>query len=324
MPFVIYLFFITTIFTPFFSTAQNNNTIQVSICLQHANTYQLILGASVVIKELDSNDEIMNIASMHSAIFTPTNFEVNHRYRIIVEKKGFIPLDTIVVAQVSSTSNKQRLGLLLRPIICHYIKGKVVNSDNFSKIETGKITFKDLHTNKFYEVEFQNGSYEFCAISGHHYLITTQIDGHLHLSKHIELNPNPSLKHDEQELSLDLEIIKNYDRAFFDGDSITAHGLTFVGETTTLSNQGEREMHKLVQVMKQMPQLHFYIAIETEIFAETHFNRKLAEQRARIIEHKLNLAGISPHRYILICCGKVDANAPEGHKNQRICLWLRK
>lgn len=324
MPFVIYLFLITTIFTPIFSTAQNNNTIQVSICLQHANTYQHILGASVVIKELDSNDEIMNIASLYSAIFVPTNFRLNHRYRIIVEKKGFHPLDTIITPQVSSTSNKQRLGLFLRPVICHYIKGKVLDSETFRKIETGKITFKDLHTNKFYEVEFQDGSYEFCAISGHHYDITTRIEGHLHHLEHVELNPNPSLKHDEQELDLDLHIIRNYDQALFDGDSITAHNLTFVGQSTTLSSQGEREINKLIKVMKQMPDLLFYIAIETEIFAELHFNRKLAEQRARMIEHKLNHAGISPHRYVLICCGKVDASAPEGHKQQRVCLWLRK
>lgn len=322
MPFAINILIL--LFISNFSIAQSNNTIQVSICIQHANTYQQILGASVIIKELDSNNEIMNIASMYSAIFTPTNFQLNHKYQIIIEKKGFHPLDTIIIPQVTSTSNKQRLGLFLRPIICYHIKGNVVEAGNFQKIETGKIILKDLHTNLFSEAEIKDGYYEFCGINGHHYHLTTRIEGHLHQSKNIELHPNPALKHDEQEMTLNWEVLENYDKSLFEGDSITVHGLTFVDETTTLSSQGEKEINRLILVMKQMPHLMLSIAVQTEIFMETRYNRKLAEQRAKMIEHKLNLGGISPHRYLLICCGKVDANAPESCKNQRVCLWLRK
>lgn len=317
----IYVVLIMFVFN--FSSAQNNNSIQVSICIQHAITSQHIIGASVVIKDLD-DIELMNVQSMYSSIFIPTCFEANHQYNIIIQKKGFHTLDTVITTKVTSTSNKQRLGLYLSPIVCHYIKGSVLDASHLEKIETGKIIFRDLQTKLSTETEIKNGYYEFCGITGHQYHITAIIDGHFEKIETLQLYLNHNLKLDEQEFDLTLEVAKNYDKSLFDGDSITVHGFTFNNESSTLSSQGQKEVKKLIHVMKQMPQLLFSIAVQAEEFIDTRFNRKLAEQRARMIEHELSTAGISPHRYLLICKGKVDATTPEASKNQRVCLWLRK
>lgn len=292
-------------------------SIQVSICLQHAKTLQNVLGASVLIQELDNNNVIMNVASMYSAIFTPTNLEIGHRYQIKIEKKGFYPIDTIIVPQVTSTSNKQRLGLLMYPTICYQVTGTVIDATSSEKIETGKIIFKDVHANETLEVEINNGHFEFCGIVGHHYHLTTQIEGHLTKSEKIALFKEYS------DLHLNLEVIRNYDQSFFQGDSMIVHGLTFVDNSTALSMQGEREMKKLIHILKTMPDVMITVSVHTEVFPELHFNRKLAEQRARAIDHYLDRAGISPHRYLLVCFGKVGSS-PEANNSQRVCLKIRK
>lgn len=323
MTFTKFIGTILILFLVHYCFAQNNN-IQVSICIQHANTYNHVFGAAVFIKKIDDNNVIMSVDSMYSAVFIPASFEVDQRYNIVIKKKGFYTLDTVITTRVSSTSNKQRWGLFLHPIVCHQLKGKVLEANTLNKIETGKILVTNLYTNESSEVEIKNGYYEFCGLSENAYELKTQVDGHFDAKERILLSKNRSIKHDEQETELDLYATQNYDNALFKGDSITVHNLIFIDETSTLSIMGEQEVNRLIKVMKEMPQLLVSIAVQVEGLIDARFNRKLAEQRARMLEHKLTVGGISPHRYLLVCQGKVDGTTPICCKNQRVCLWIRK
>lgn len=320
-----YILFLILFFALFNTlAAQKDSTVYTSLCIQNAYTLEPELNASILLEYLNDNNQPKQADSMFSEKGLPIKLKIGQKYKISVQKEGFYPADSIFTPIVISKSNKQRLGIYLKPIVCYHVRGKIANAITSTKISAGSLTVKDLSNNKMIEAVIKNGYYEFCGVGGHTYQVTTKIDNHFEQSQEITLNSDNRYTSQEQEKILDLTVAESYPSLLFQGDSVTIHDFRFVEKTASLSKEGEQEVAKLIQVLKLMPELKISIAIHTDPSNSHRFNRILSEKRVEIVRQKLVAAGISPDRLEFWAKGEEEAIFKESKKNNRACLWITK
>ncbi|MDC0231069.1 hypothetical protein OAK19_03815 [Aureispira] len=323
MSFRKYFLILTIVSIPVLLLAQKDIPILTSICVQNAYTNELVSGARVVIEELDRDDKVFSTDTLGGTVFISTYFKPNHKYRLRVRKEGFHFKDTVIIPSLTSRSRKQRLGLPLYPEVCYYIKGAFIDVGSSSKIKTGKLLIKSLSDSKKTELNIKNGYYKYCGQCNHQYELKSIVEGYLDRTEVIELKSKNCYTPREQTMKLDMAVTRNYDKAFFEGAAVFVPKFTFIGNSLNLSIQGEQELKRLIKFLKQESRALISISIRAQSFPERSLNRKLAENRARLIERKLTKAGIAAYRYLLICKGKVEVNYRPINKNQQIILSLR-
>ncbi|MCH2023592.1 MAG: OmpA family protein [Saprospiraceae bacterium] len=326
MSFLKYFLFLTIIIisTSCVLLAQKDIPILTSICVQNAYTKERVSGVRVIIDELDNNDNVVKSDSLGGTVFISTYFIPNHKYRLQVNKEGYHFKDTVIIPKATSRSRKQRLGLPLYPMVCFNLKGQVIDAISSQKITTGKLIIKNLSDRKSSYINIQNGYFKYCGKCNHQYQIKSIVEGYLDRTELVDLHSNNCYTPHEQTIQLDISVTRNYDNTFFDGESIFLPNFTFVDNSTQLSVKGEQEISRLIQFLNQEPKVFISISVHAQSFLERSRNRKIAEQRARFLEHRLTKAGIAAYRYLLKCKGKVRRNYFSVNKNQQILLSIRK
>jgi len=307
-----------------FTLAQQNIPIETSICVQNAHTSQQIMGVRVIVQELGFRNKVLSSDSLGGTVFISKKLTPNKKYRLRVLKDGYYSKDTTFITEVTSRSNKQRLGLRLYPKLCYNLNGQLLDATSSVKIKRGKIRIEDMTNSEVVEVSIQNGAYQFCGKCAHKYKVTSIVDGYLDRIEIVELKSSNCYTPNEQSMKLDVVAARNYDKSFFEGRTLFIPNFTFVGNSVTLSIQGEKEVNRLIQFLQQKPKALISIAVQTSSFLEQPLNRKLAEHRARLIERKLTTGGIAAYRYFLKCKGKLDATYPRSSKKQQIKISLKK
>jgi outer membrane protein OmpA-like peptidoglycan-associated protein len=323
MSFQKHLLFLVIMASSNFTLAQQNVPILTSICVQNAHTNQQVIGVRVIVEELGFRNKVLSSDSLGGTVFITKNLTPNKKYRVKVLKDGYYTKDTTFITEVVSRSNKQRLGVRIYPKFCYNLNGQIFDASSSTNIKGGKIRIEDLTSSEVVEVRIQNGAYQFCGKCAHKYKVTSIVDGYLNRTETIELRSSNCYTRNEQLMKLDLVVASNYDKTFFEGSTIFIPNFTFVGNSVTLSIQGEKEISRLIQFLEQQPKALISIAIQASSFLERPLNRKLAEHRARLIEKKLTAGGIAAYRYFLKCKGNVDATYPRSSKKQQIKISLK-
>ncbi|MCP4437748.1 MAG: hypothetical protein GY810_02295 [Aureispira sp.] len=314
-----YLLFVLISFCSSLVYGQNRKYILTSICVQDQSSDTAIVGAKVILQELDSKKQLLTSDTMQTEGCLYTHFDKTRKYRVVVKKEGFYLEDSLIVLSKTSELQKQKLLIKLQPRVCFYVRGRVSCAVDRTDVPRGSIQIKNLRTNEMREVPIVNGAYEFCGDCDQQYQLKALVEGHVGGVERLELRSPNCGKRKEASKTIDIELVENYTQDFYEGETIKLPKLTFIGETTKLSRQGERELNRLVQIMTQMPDLWLSIKIQSAPYGDRVLNRKLVEKRARSLDQKLIDNGVSSYRYLLICNEKVDR---KGQK-QGVCVWKR-
>lgn len=314
-----YIFFVLISFCSTFVYGQGSKYILTNICVQHSKSNKHILGAKVILQEQDFNGRVLATDTMRSEVFLSAHFDKDRKYRIRVEKEGFYTVDTVVTPKKDPHIRKERLGIFLDPEVCFYLKGRVIIAGNTRNTLAGKMQISDLSTKKNYELDIKNGEYEFCGKCRHEYHVKAIIDGYLGGAKDIRLSSPNCKKHKVASSIVDIDLVENYNKDFYSGGVISLPNFTFIGTTTELTATGKKELKRLVGVMQQVPNLWLAIKVQAAPHEERYLNRKLVEQRARLLDRKLIEGGIPSYRYLLICNEKKDRSRGQ----QGVKIWKR-
>jgi outer membrane protein OmpA-like peptidoglycan-associated protein len=313
--------FILFLFTAFIAGAQNSNTLRVGICVLDASNLYHVIDARILICELNEDSSVIKVDTLHSNIYVNKEMQYPHLYRIIIEKSEFYILDTTFLLQKTSRSQRKRLGLLMHPVNCFTLKGRVKNADTYQGIKQGKVYVEDLSDSSKTILNLQNGSFEYCGRCSTSYRIITDIAGYFPSRQRVELlSPDCKKKKDLQQ-NLIIAVAESYDTPFFEGDTLSLNDFTFEGESAKFTKKGRIEIKRLIRVLTARPEISISILIQAATFSDRRYNRRLAEQRARVIDALLIREGVGPHRYLLKCSGKMDRKSR--YSKQKISLWLR-
>ena len=179
----------------------------------------------------------------------------------------------------------------------------------------------DLSDSSKTELNLENGNFEYCGRCSTSYRIITDIAGYFPSRQRVELLTADCKKKKDLQQNLTIAVDQSYDAPFFEGDTLSLNDFTFEGESTKFTKKGRVEIKRLIRVLRTRPEVRISILIQAATFSDRRYNRRLAEQRARVIDAQLSKGGVGQHRYLLKCSGKMDRKSRQS--KQKISLWLR-
>lgn len=251
-------------------------------------------------------------------------FEAGKSYQISVEKEGFYPLDTIFNTTGFKYSQKSRLGLMLKPIICYQVKGRLRDKVSGEKMDQGSLRLKALENPAdTILVEVNDGVFEFCGQCGKSYSLEVVAKGYFPAKDSFTLDAENCMIEEELRLDLDLELASNFQEGYYKDDSITLNKLKFKGKTIELAEEGLQELQRLVEVLKNIPELEVKILVHTDAKMSHRYNKILSEKRAKMISNYLLEQGIDKERFLVEGHGESKLiDSKDAEKNRRAELRI--
>lgn len=311
--------FIALFFTTSLIQAQS---LSVGICVQNAFNFSDVNDAQILIFTLDQHHQTQQVDTLLSSLYVTKELAYPKTYRMVVQKEDFYTLDTTFTLEKTSRSRRKRLGLMLRPIQCIYLNGKVKNALTHQVISQGILQIENLNDSSLTNVSFENGAFKYCCQCSTSYRIHTQLQGYFPSTHRIDFISNDCIDKIGWQQHLSIPIAQSYDASFFEGDTLVLSNFTFVGQSSQLSPRGQVEFKRLAKVLTEKPEISVSLFIQACSFTDRKQNRRLAEKRARTLEALLTQKGIASYRYFLKCSGKMAKQ--NRYKQQQLSLWLRK
>jgi len=202
-----------------------------------------------------------------------------------------------------------------RPQSVTYMKGIVFNAENRNKLEAD-FELIDLATG-ITAVESKsnagNGEFLVCLAADHEYALNVSADGYLFYSENFNLTgENPST--DPVLKDIPLKPIRI-------GERVVLKNIFFETDKYDLKGSSEIELQKLVDLLKQNPEMKIEIGGHTDNVGGNDYNLELSENRAKAVYNYLTRNGISQDRLAYMGYGEsqaVDTNETEsGRANNR-------
>lgn len=278
--------------------------VQTSICVQNAYSLYHVLDASILIQELNEAQEIVTTEELSSEISSQFDFEAGKIYKILVEKEGYYSIDTLFDTNKFKRKQKYRFGVYLLPIVCYQVNGVLQDKVDQTLVGDGQVLIVDSIRQDSQWVEVKNGAYEFCGECGRTYLLKTKLKGYLSAKQEIILTAKDCKTEKVQELNLDLELVSTFKDGYYKGDSIQLKELKFEGKTSKLTVGGIKELRRLVDILKNIPELNVSVIIHTNAQKSHRYNQLLSEKRAEEVRAFLLKEGIAERRFEVIGMGE--------------------
>lgn len=271
-----------------------------TIYIQRADNYKPLRSVKL---QIDTFDQLGQEGRLLDTLVEDYKIEytfwASKKYHITVEKTGFYAQDTLF--QAPARGRRFRAGLFLTASACHFIEGDIRVKTSGKLVSKGELLIENLSQGTDTTVFFNGGTFKYCGRCGDHYRLTPSATFYFEASKEVVLAAVSCRAPYERMRRLDLTLDESYDLAFFKGAAMAIEELTFADKSTVLTQEGEQALAKLSKVLNKMPELRLTVVVYTAQFRERRLNRKLVEQRARIIDQKLTALGVAPYRYFLSC-----------------------
>ena len=209
---------------------------------------------------------------------------------------------------------KVKLDSATKPQPTLLVKGKVLNAKTKEPIQA-KIIYKDLVDDK--EIgssvsEPNSGSYEVILPAGRLYGFYAEKESYYPVSKNIDLRDY----NEYEEISRDLELAP-----LAKGMHIRLNNLFFKTNSSELDHESLPELERLLDLMKQNPNLQIQVNGHTDNVGSESSNQILSENRAKSVYQYLSENGIEATRLSYKGFGESqpvgDNNTDEGRQANR-------
>ncbi len=193
------------------------------------------------------------------------------------------------------------------------IKGKVFNAKTGQAIEA-KILYEDLNTRKnagLARSENGVGSYKIVLPRGTHYGFYAEAKGYLSVNESLDI---PDTESEYLEIEKDLYLVP-----IEIGQSIRANNVLFQQSTAILLTTSYSELDRLVQIMKDNPNIMIELSGHTDNVGDANKNLELSLKRVEVVKKYLVQEGIKDTRIVLKAYGgirPIASNATEETRKQ--------
>ncbi len=170
-------------------------------------------------------------------------------------------------------------------------KGKTIDAISEKPVEA-KITITDNSTGRKIETLTSNsatGKFLMSLPSGKNYGIAVEADGYLFHSENFDIKNGGDFNMVNKEIEL-----KNIKK----GSTIDLRNIFFASGKSTLTQESNAELDRLVKLLKDVPNLQIEIAGHTDNVGSESMNKKLSHDRAQAVVDYLVKHGISKSRLV--------------------------
>ena len=241
-------------------------------------------------------------------ILTPGN--EGKTYNISYEAEGYQPINVAITIPPNSSYQEIEKELLLEAINLESktlgtinITGTVKNTEG--KAVTGaQIIVKDNLTGKLIETYFtssDSGSYYFILNRGQNYNLSYEAKGYLFQSENVNVPKQPEYSVLTKHIVLEKVQI---------GSKIVLNNIFFDSNKATLRKESNLELEKLMQLMKEYPELTVEVAGHTDSKGNDAANLKLSQMRSKAVVAALIKKGINAKYLVAKGYGETMPIAP--------------
>lgn len=214
-------------------------------------------------------------------------------YTISYEAEGFQPINVTITIPPNSAYQEIEKSVLLHSLNFESktpgtisIAGTVKNVYEKS-IAGAQIVVKDNISGKLIETYYtasDSGSYSFILNRGQNYNLSYEANGYLFQSENINVPKQPEY------LVLTKNIVLEKVKI---GSKIVLNNIFFDSNTATLRKESNLEIEKLLNLMKEYPELTFEVAGHTDNKGNDATNLQLSQMRARAVVNAFVKKGIN-------------------------------
>jgi len=219
-------------------------------------------------------------------------------YTLSFDAEGYQPLNETITIPANSSYQEISKELLMKVINMESkvlgtisVTGKVANEEN--KLIPGvKIIIKDNLSGKLidtYYTSADSGSYYFVLNRGQNYNISFEADGYLFQSENVNVPKQPEFS------VLTKNIVLEKVKA---GAKIVLNNIFFDSNKATLRKESNLELEKVIQLMKDYPELKIEVAGHTDSKGNDAANLKLSQMRSQAVVTALAKKGIDAKRLV--------------------------
>ncbi len=190
------------------------------------------------------------------------------------------------------------------------IEGVVTERIEEKPIPGARVIIEDLRTGEVYAstVTDSTGSYKFALPSGFFYGVTIEADGYLFSSTHIDLEDQKL--HEVLAEASKMSPIKK-------GEKIILKNIFFDFAKVTLRPESKLELHRVVEIMENHPDLKVEISGHCDDVGTEEFNLKLSKNRAQSVKDCLVENGVDTKRIVAKGYGKSQPLVPNIDEESR-------
>lgn len=242
-------------------------------------------------------------------------------YNISYESEGFQPINVTITIPPNSSYQEIEKELLLHSLNFESktlgtitISGTLKNVKGNS-ISGAQIVVKDNITGKLIETFYtssDSGSYSFILNRGQNYNLSYEAKGYLFQSENVNITKQTDYSVLKKNIILEKVQI---------GSKIVLNNIFFDSNKATLKKESNLEIEKLLNLMKEYPELTFEIAGHTDNKGNDAANLKLSQMRAQAVVDAFVKKGISEQYLISKGYGEtmpIASNTmPSGQPNKK-------
>ncbi|MEA1897396.1 MAG: OmpA family protein [Bacteroidota bacterium] len=184
------------------------------------------------------------------------------------------------------------------------ISGNISTDDNFPELADGFIKVVEASsgdTIKVVEVDFETGEYTLTMLEGNYSFVFSG-DGYELSERQVVIPRNMSVP----EINLNQELKADM---VGEDDYLLIKNILFDFNESTLNNEAKIELERIIDIMKQHPELEFDIEGHTDIIGSAEYNLELSNKRARSVLNYLVKRGLDRSRFRTKGFGEIVAVA---------------
>jgi outer membrane protein OmpA-like peptidoglycan-associated protein len=243
--------------------------------------------SGLVVQNIKPNE----VTGKYLLILAPGN--EGKTYNISYEAEGYQPISTTITIPANSSYQEIEKELLLQLVNLESktlgtisITGTIKNSDG-GYIPGASIIVKDNITGKLIDTYYTNsdsGSYFFILNRGQNYNLSYEAKGYLFQSENVNVPKQPEYSVLAKNITLEKVQI---------GSKIVLNNIFFDSNKATLRKESNLELEKLLQLMKEYPELIVEVAGHTDSKGNDAANLKLSQMRSQAVVNALIKKGIN-------------------------------
>jgi len=206
----------------------------------------------------------------------------------------------------------------LKPLPVNYLLGYVIDEDSQEPLQA-KVKLIDVATD---QVLFEDSVVEFLIpiVPNKNYALLTQANGYLFDSRNFQ--PLPSTQDKPFEVPVFLKKYKT-------NQIVRLNNIFFDVDKFDLKTESFTELHEVIRVLQQNPQMHIEISGHTDNTGSAEHNKELSKNRAESVVNYLVTKGIDKKRLTSVGFGSskpADTNETEAGRamNRRIEMKILK
>lgn len=233
-------------------------------------------------------------------------------YKIRIKNKLFLSSEDNLLASVTNPISEVNMASLAVIVI----KGTILDKNTGFPLDA-EILIIDNNTNEVIystTANSQNGQYSVTVPVGKNYGMVIKKDGYMFQSENFDLVSSST----HQQINKDFEV-----QSIDVNSTATLNNIFFDFASTTLKNSSIPELDRVIQFMKDNPNLKIEISGHTDNIGSFDKNLELSQQRAQAVADYIIDKGVEQARITPIGKGYsepvADNNTPDGRqKNRRV------